>query len=387
MAGAIEPEATAGASPRAFLFVRDAAGIRAAAISETAVVAERVLPVDWMLVNDIVQRMTDPEDIASIPDMSRLMARLFVPGDFREKLGTSESLILDLDRDTSRIQWEMMDSLKGTERPLALDGPVARQLRTSYSPTPPPPLVPVAQLRALVIGDPGDPAKGYDLEGARCEAVEVAQLLSARGVHVDLLVGAPNAPLAGVTPATKLEVLRLLEKNTYDVMHYAGHGNFDPDDPEKKAGWLFGDQYFTARDLASVSRVPSLVVANACLSGLTSNKHGYGVADSGTQSRLRAADDNLLPGLADEFFKHGVRNYVGTAWPVSDTGAILFCTTLYAELLAVPAAGQQATIGEALLQARRALKDREASFGALWAAYQHYGDPAFALQYALDDSA
>ncbi len=143
-----------------------------------------------------------------------------------------------------------------------------------------------------------------------------------------------------------------------------------------RAGWLSGRRYFTARELSSVARVPSLVVANACLSGLTSNKR-QAAGDSGASSRLRAGD--LLAGLVDEFFMRGVRNYVGTAWPLSDTGAVLFCTTLYRHLLSDPANGS-ATLGHALLEARRALKARDASFGALWAAYQHYGDPGFVLR-------
>jgi hypothetical protein len=70
-----------------------------------------------------------------------------------------------------------------------------------------------------------------------------------------------------------------------------------------------------------------------------------------------------------------VQDYIGTAWPIDDTGAVLFATTFYEELLAD--AGQPGTIGDALLQARKALADpsRLMTFGSLWAAYQHYGDP------------
>lgn len=210
-------------------------------------------------------------------------------------------------------------------------------------------------------------------------------------MHVDLLVGAPNlarsGELDGIAPATVLEVLRLLDKNTYDILHYAGHGDFDADDPEMRAGWLFGERLFTARELSSVTRVPALVVANACLSSLTSNFRTTATPEG--RSRLRAADDDLLPGLVDEFFMRGVRNYVGTAWPISDVGAILFCTTLYTHLLPGANAGVSQSLGNALWIARRALKERESSFGALWAAYQHYGDPSFVLQEAksTDDQA
>ena len=88
--------------------------------------------------------------------------------------------------------------------------------------------------------------------------------------------------------------------------------------------------------------------------------------------------NHLLPGLADEFFKRGVRNYVGTAWEVSDLGAITFATELYGTLLPDAAtASTGSTLGTAMLHARQKLKDMEANFGALWAAYQHYGDPDY----------
>ena len=78
----------------------------------------------------------------------------------------------------------------------------------------------------------------------------------------------------------------------------------------------------------------------------------------------------LLPSLADEFFRQGVRSYVGTAWTINDLGAVEFARELYRKLL-----GEQgSTIGEAVHAARVKVHDR-ADYGALWAAYQHYGHP------------
>jgi CHAT domain-containing protein len=81
--------------------------------------------------------------------------------------------------------------------------------------------------------------------------------------------------------------------------------------------------------------------------------------------------------LADEFFRRGVRDYIGTAWEVNDEGAILFAEALY-EALLTPG-HPDVSLGAAMLQARRRLADREDVFGALWAAYQHYGDPTASL--------
>jgi CHAT domain-containing protein len=153
----------------------------------------------------------------------------------------------------------------------------------------------------------------------------------------------------------------------YDILHYAGHGDFDANDPTGRSGWLFKGGLLTASELARVDLAPRLVVANACLSGRFSDK----LAGASATQRL---DADLLPGLADEFFRRGVRNYIGTAWKIDDLGAIEFSRSLYKSLLV-----QGDTLGAAMLAARRSLKEQERKFYALWAAYQHYGSPGFTL--------
>ena len=118
-----------------------------------------------------------------------------------------------------------------------------------------------------------------------------------------------------------------------------------------------------------MEHVPSIIVANACLSARTSQAlAGQRPAGEGT------SEAGLLPSLADEFFRLGVRDYVGTAWEVNDIGAELFAKVFYETLL--PAEGRAGeSFGEAVRKARRSLWDRRDDFGPLWAAYQHYGDP------------
>jgi len=96
------------------------------------------------------------------------------------------------------VHWEMMADDDG--EPLSLNVAVARQLRTTFSPGPLMALPP-GPLRALVIGDPGDPAAGHSLPGARREASAVAALLRRKGVEVVELIGAPG-PTAGARSPT-----------------------------------------------------------------------------------------------------------------------------------------------------------------------------------------
>ena len=354
-------------------FWDDGRGIRAAAIHSAATVPERLITVGSDLVDELVKKMTDP-GADDVDELCRLLYHLLVPTEFRDVL-RSGPFVFEVDRPLARVHWEMLarvGSDGGPQVPLSVSAPLARQIRTQYSPSPLPPRPPRDRLRALVVGDPGDPAKGEDLPGAQREALQVAALLRERGVTVEARVGAPSVPREGplreVRPADRLEVLGLLLDGGFDLLHYSGHGDFDPEDP-RSAGWLFETGLLTSGEIGRMEHVPSIVVANACLSANTSQA----LAGTPSPDEVRS-EAGLLPSLADEFFKLGVRDYVGTAWEVNDVGAELFAETFY-EALLPEAGGDGASFGEAIQEARRALWDRRDAFGALWAAYQHYGDP------------
>jgi hypothetical protein len=367
-------------APTRLSFIRDGSGISAAAITNTAVVPERRLSFDFALVTEAGQNMTDPE-YDKVPALSAFMTRLILPREFRELLDGDAPVVFEVDRGMARVHWEMLAKSiadKNAGVPLALHTQVARQLRTTYSPPPSVERRRLGPMRALVIGDPGDPKQGDSLPGAREEALAVADVLRQKGFDVTAMIAAPSVARQGklhdVRPASRIEVLSELMQGDYDLLHYAGHGDFDPQHPET-VGWLFEGGLITARELERIDLAPRLVVANACLSGLTSDRLARG--DTTFEGKTEA---DLLPGLADEFFRRGVRNYIGTAWEVNDLGAVMFARTFYDHL--IPAAGAAAnptTIGAALLAARQRLQREERKFGALWAAYQHYGDPTQAF--------
>jgi hypothetical protein len=213
----------------------------------------------------------------------------------------------------------------------------------------------------LIIGDPGDPARGESLPGARSEALKVKELLEERGdVLVDTRIGTPGTgdeALYGIKPADRLEVLSLLLRGDYDLVHYAGHADFDPEQPDR-VGWVFARGLLMPGEIGRLERVPALIFSNAVLPARMSPVFEDARSEAG-----------LLPSLADEFFKLGVRNYVGTAWEVNDVGAELFARVFYGALL------DGETLGESVRRAREALWRGREIYGALWAAYQHYGDP------------
>ena len=358
--------------PTRMSFVREAGAVRAAAITDTATVAERTVAFDLTLVDEVVQRMTDPEPSA-VANLSRLLRRLLVPHEFGVLLEGNRPIVFELDRAMAQVHWEMVAASGpgGEEIPLGACAVMSRQMRTAYS-APPAPQMRSGRIRtALVVGDPGDPEKGHSLPGARLEAQEVAELLRGRGLKVTELVGAPdelgNGPLPGVAAAGRLDVLRLLLDGGFDLLHYCGHGAFDEKQPDR-VGWVFKDGLLTARELERMDTAPRLVVANACLSARTSEVTRTGAAVA------RRGDAELLPSLADEFFRRGVCDYVGTAWEVNDEGAILFAKAFY-EVVLPGGPNPAGTLGQGLLAARKRLFDHADIYGALWAAYQHYGDP------------
>lgn len=364
-------------------FIHDGAGIQAAAITNLTTVAATTLPVSAKWIDRIVEGLRAPAEEV-LADRGRRAFRSLVHPLLREKLLLDDALVLELDRTTARVPWELVHD--GGE-PLAIRRPLARQLRTSYS-LRPPDVTPRPTWKALIIGDPDG-----NLGWAQKEAQAVNDALLAHGLKPELRLGPPDAlglgSKAGVDPADLYEVLELLQSGEYDIVHFAGHAIFDPQAPDR-SGWKFKDDVLTASMLEGVERVPRLIVANACVSAALSTSVVGGAP--GPVAMLAAGlapnDAGLVASLADEFFRRGVADYIGTAWEVRDSPAEIFANVLYREFLAGwkgvnrNATGTTTALGAAVHAARRALYDRRSEFGefaTVWAAYQHYGDPTRTL--------
>ncbi len=138
-------------------------------------------------------------------------------------------------------------------------------------------------------------------------------------------------------------------------MHYAGHGNYDKDNPAG-SGWIFGkDCVLSAREIFRARKVPRLVFANACFSAVTTQ----GPALSGGEQSKGLAT------IAQAFFERGVSNYIGSGWPVNDEQATKLARTFYEVLLT----------GKPICDGLQAGRERISDYGDTWGAYQHYGNP------------
>ncbi|MGH3821958.1 MAG: CHAT domain-containing protein [Pseudonocardiaceae bacterium] len=348
------------------------------ALTARATVPEREMPLNESLVEDLVRRLTPPsgEDLA---ELSAFLTRFMVPHDLQRYLDGRAPLIIEVDLHTAVVPWELLTSTAQVSgppeesEPLAIQQCLSRQMRSSYARTDPEESS-VEGMRALVVGDPGDPSRGQSLPESRGEAAAVAGVLRDHKIEVDLFIGSPGSiPTPGAQFATRLDVLAKMLSRNYHIIHYAGHGVFDPERPEL-SGWLFADGLLAARELTQLSQAPRLVVADACWSAARPEAR----ADEKPPPGRRGA---LAPVLADEFLRVGTGHFIGASWSVPDEAARKFATSFYKALLG---SGGKARlpVGQAIRRSRRILWDDANQAESLsperrfaWAAYQHYGDP------------
>ncbi len=370
---------------------------RFGAITSTASMPERDIQLDPTLVAKANDELAASIDLLQQQQQGEFMARLLLPQEFRADLSGGTPLVLTVDATTALIHWELLSlteqqlgaggrglpeanpSKRYGERDLDLFLGIAcgltRQLRSPFARHPDP--LPPAQriLRVLVIADPAADAR---LPGAEEEGDAVADLLETFNLLTPTQNRIEVVRLIGPEEATRERVLQHLVTRSYDVLHFAGHCVYDHQHPTN-SGWLFtGRQLLTAREIQRVDRVPSLVVSNACESGVTPDRSGE-----------RSAA--LAPTFAETFFARGVANFICTAWPVGDREARDFALALYADLLGLKfkppgaqhhprfesqyyEAAQPLPMFRAMRNARKAISefpyDRHS-----WAAYQHYGNP------------
>ncbi|MBI3328181.1 MAG: CHAT domain-containing protein [Nitrospinae bacterium] len=200
------------------------------------------------------------------------------------------------------------------------------------------------QLKMLIVADPQG-----NLAAAAREGSTIREVLGAEQDRLQVEVQSHDVR----TTYLKAHLPR------YDVLHYAGHADYDVEDPAQ-SGWLTADGKLTARDIlemAGSASMPALVFCNACRSGQTDEwKIQPGVAQG-------------IYGLANAFLLSGAHHYIGTFWEIPDQPSYTFAIDFYREL------AQGASVGEALKHARHAVAERYGEESVVWASYVLYGDP------------
>jgi hypothetical protein len=199
---------------------------------------------------------------------------------------------------------------------------------------------------ALVVGDPL--SSFPELRSAQAEAREVAEVLKAGG-YTPSHLSRPSG----------WEVVRELYAQDYQILHLAGHGQYDPHQPQASGMVISDGLFLTAAELGQLRPVPPFVFINCCHLGTVDPK-----------TAAAQPFPHLAASLAVQLIAMGVRALVVAGWAVEDNVARIFARRLYEALLS----GQR--FGQAVLLARQAAY-RERPEGNTWGAYQCYGDPDF----------
>lgn len=360
--------------PTRLVFCFEGAHVRSSAITDTVTVTQRDVPVSPGLLQEIAARLSNPDDarsakVDSVQRLGRHAYTLLVHPDLEERFKGECTRVLEVDQPMAAVPWEMLVPADG-DRPLSVSGPLARQLRTSYSPRAEDARQRTVK-RALVIGDPADGAA--QLPDARTEALAVYEILTKHGIETVLRVGPAQTldpPEPPAEPAGFFDTLVLLLQEDFDLVHFCGHAIYVADQPDF-IGWVFADQeILAAKYLQQMRRPPLLVFANACNSASLTGQIVQAATGRSPQDSSRRDTAMAAVGLADEFFRRGIRDYIGTGATVGSVPAAEFATQLYTALFA-----DHATIGDAVRRGREKLYANRGDYGAVWGLYQHYGDP------------
>lgn len=365
------------------------------ALSELAAVTVREFKGNPYLVREFPNRLIGAASHAEREPFGTFFVNYLVPDDFRKFMEGASNLTLEVDDSTAAYPWEMAATKQHAKTSfLGLSVPVSRQFRTELSPGPgsPPPLNRV--LKVLIIADPA--SGNLSLPYARQEGLVVLEMLDHaqrawKGQYefqATVCIGSYRDSgdldsvydqarglgdwVRSVGPCDPFKLAMLIVDEQFDVIHYAGHGFCDR--KTSRAGWVLDrDCFLSAAEIFRVRQVPRLVFANACFSTATTDP-------AGQRDQLVGQRDQLV-GLAQAFFARGIPNFIGAGWQVDDACARECARWFYTRVLglqqpansdAVTGTSPPATIGDALLQARRAVFQFNKD-SSTWGAYQHYG--------------
>jgi len=293
----------------------------------------------------------------SVESLGDELGRLLLPANVLEMLPRSKDahLVVVHDAPCARIPWEVLRidgwfpaAEAGTTRRYAADDlSMAKWAETRRQ---------APGIRILLIVNPTGDLPGASEEGRHLEKAFSGN----KSIVLEKLTG---------SEATFAAVREVFHSGRYDVVHYAGHALFNPDQPSESGVLCADNRVLRGADLADLSNLPALVFFNACESGRVRRAGRAGAAAN--SDRIRALIDANV-GLAEAFMRGGVANYLGTYWPVGDASATSFAETFYASLQ------KKEGIGTALQAARRVLREELRSMD--WADYMFYGTPDFPLK-------
>jgi CHAT domain-containing protein len=287
--------------------------------------------------------------------IGRTLFNLLVPVELEPYLAGSGEMQIELDPQTAKIPWELLDtkSESDNELPWAIRVRLLRKLRirefrelvSDASP----------DASALIIGEPACPPEYSRLLGARSEALAVRACLTGDAALTVTDLISEDPAQAG---ATAREIVNALFEKPWRIVHIAGHGV--PGESGAPGGVVLSNGTFLGPDeFRNMRTVPELVFVNCC---------HLGAADAAQLLNTRYDRAEFASGVAGALIAIGVRCVVAAGWAVDDDAATVFAEEFYRSLLR----GNRFIV--AVGDARAAARERSPHLNT-WAAYQCYGNP------------
>jgi len=302
------------------------------------------------LIRDLVSKASN--STATDPLIGRTLFNLLVPVEIEPYLAGSSDMVMQLDRHTSALPWELLDTdpdahgaaPDGEAAPWAIRSKVIRKLQ-------------VEQYRAQVVDAAvednvlivGEPLVGNSygrLPGARREADAIA-----REARAMLGNGANRVTLLAAQNDAHTIINELFARN-YRLVHIAGHGERGAHGGVVLSG---SETFLGPNEIRAMRVTPELVFINCCHLAQRDGAPGYDRVD-------------FAASVADALIQIGVRCVIAAGWAVEDEPAEHFAAAFYREIFC------GARFIDAVGHARRVAWEANPR-GNTWAAYQCYGDP------------
>jgi len=282
-------------------------------------------------------------------ELAKIIFELLIPNDFKMAVRNQQNLLLILDKTTAGYPWEMLQDISIQSSPLSTQVGMIRQLSTEVFR---PGVNYTLANRALIIGNPDTGNFLPTLPGAADEAQLVNKLLSEIGYETTASINESSST-----------IIKKMFRSDYKIMHLAGHGIFNEENPELSGMVIGNDVFLTTKEIEQLSSVPELVFINCCHLG-SSNV----AVEKASQFRYK-----LAANLGTQLIEMGVKVVVAAGWAINDQAAMEFTSDFYSEML------DGKNFGEAIKNARCKCYERYPSNNT-WGAYQCYGDQFYTLK-------
>ena len=299
------------------------------------------------ILNQASTRKESLSSLAALEKAGQLLWEHLLPRAVREKIQSCPlgELLLYIDEELIFIPWEL---LFDGEDFLCLKFNIGRLVRSKAEPHQVQYRSLPEKIKMLILANPTS-----DLRSAYQEGLNIKKQFERRNriVHVDF-------------KSSRVDKLYVKKKICdYDIVHFAGHCDFDELHPEN-SGWILSDGRLNFKSILNMGQaqsMPALVFSNACYSAAI----GFDSVSPDYQK--------ISYSFASAFLFAGVRHYIGSIRKIEDKASLVFAREFYTQVIS------SKPLGESMRLARLKLIKEYGRTDLHWVNYILYGDPQFAF--------